>query len=169
MNSLTIRAATIDDVDTLFDLITALAGFEELTPPDESARARLAEHGFGDRPKYEAWLAEWEGAPVGYAFLFETYSTFLARPTLYLEDLFVHPDYRRRGIGKALLAHCIRLANDRGCGRMEWTCLDWNKHAQSVYEGLGAKHMSEWYLYRLTQPDIARLAGELEKPVVKRQ
>jgi GNAT superfamily N-acetyltransferase len=160
MNELTIRRTEAADADTLIDLITALAHFEELTPPDEGARARLIEHGFGERPKYEAWLAEWEGTPVGYAFLFETYSTFLARPTLYLEDLFVLPDFRGRGIGKALLAHCVRLADERGCGRMEWTCLDWNKRAQAVYEGLGARHMSEWFLYRLTQDEIKRLASE---------
>jgi len=154
-----IRPATVDDVDTLIGLITALADFEKLPPPDADARARLIDHGFGDRPKYEAWIAEWEGVPVGYSIMFETYSTFLARPTLYLEDVFVLPDYRRRGIGKALLNNCFRLANERGCGRMEWTCLDWNTRAQDVYEGLGAKRMSEWLLYRLTQADLAELAS----------
>jgi len=156
---MTIRPATVDDVDTLIGLITALADFENLPPPDADARARLIDHGFGDRPKYEAWIAEWEGVPVGYSIMFETYSTFLARPTLYLEDVFVLPDYRRRGIGKALLNNCFRLANERGCGRMEWTCLDWNTRAQDVYEGLGAKRMSEWLLYRLTQADLADLAS----------
>jgi GNAT superfamily N-acetyltransferase len=149
---LSIRRAQFADADVLLNLITALADFEQLPPPDESARARLIADGFGDRPKFEAWLAEWEGIsePVGYAFCFETYSTFLAKPTLYLEDLFVLPEFRKRGIGKALLNHCIQLAHNRGCGRMEWTCLDWNKNAQAVYEGLGAEHMREWYLYRLT-------------------
>lgn len=160
MKELAIRRAQASDADTLIDLITALAHFEELPPPDEGARARLIEHGFGDRSKYEAWIAEWEEVAAGYVFLFETYSTFLARPSLYLEDLFVLPDFRRRGIGKALLHHCFRLAHERGCGRMEWTCLDWNVRAQAVYEGLGAKRMSEWYLYRLTQDDISRLVAE---------
>lgn len=159
MTELTIRRAEAADIDTLIALITALAHFEELPPPDEEARGRLIEHGFGDRPKYEAWIAEWEGMAVGYAFLFEAYSTFLARPTLYLEDLFVLPDHRRRGIGKALLQHCFVLARERGCGRMEWTCLDWNERAQAVYKGLGARRMSEWYLYRLTQDQIADLAS----------
>jgi len=158
MSELTIRHATVDDADTLIGLIQALADFEQLPGPDHGARARLIEHGFGDRPKYEAWLAEWNGQAVGYAFLFETYSTFLARPTLYLEDLFVLPDFRRRGIGKALLTHCFKLADERGCGRMEWTCLDWNKRAQDVYNGLGAKHMGEWMLYRLTQDQLSELA-----------
>ena len=156
---MTIRPATVDDVDTLIGLITALADFENLPPPDADARARLIDHGFGDRPKYEAWIAEWEGVPVGYSIMFETYSTFLARPTLYLEDVFVLPDYRRRGIGKALLNNCFRLANERGCGRMEWTCLDWNVRAQDVYEGLGARKMNEWLLYRLTQDDLIRLTS----------
>ena len=150
-NQPTIRRAERADADTLFSLITALAEFEHLPPPDEDARARLTEHGFGERPKFEAWLAEWEGVPVGYAFIFETYSTFLARPTLYLEDLFVLPEHRKKGIGRALLRFCIQTAHERGCGRMEWTCLDWNTNAQKVYEGLGAQRMTEWYLYRLTR------------------
>ncbi|BDI28514.1 N-acetyltransferase [Capsulimonas corticalis] len=146
-----IRRAERADADSLISLITALADFERLPPPDADARARLIDHGFGDRPKFEAYLAEIDGAPgpVGYAFIFETYSTFLAKPTLYLEDLFVLPDHRKRGVGKALLSHCIALAHERGCGRMEWTCLDWNVNAQKVYEGLGANRMKEWYLYRL--------------------
>jgi len=154
---MTIRPATVDDVDTLIGLITAFAEFEKLPAPDEGARARLKEHGFGPRPKYEAWIAEWAGQPVAYSIMFETYSTFLARPTLYLEDIFVLPDYRRRGIGKALLHNCFRLADERGCGRMEWACLDWNVRAQTVYEGLGAKHLREWMLYRLTQDEISNL------------
>ena len=156
MNSLTLRRAERKDAEALIALITALAEFEHLPPPDKAAQARLVEHGFGEQPKFEAWLAEWEGAPgpIGYAFLFESYSTFLARPTLYLEDLFVLPDYQRRGVGRALLRHCVQLAHERGCGRMEWTCLDWNTKAQAVYEKLGAKHLREWYLYRLTRDDM---------------
>ena len=152
-NQTIIRKAEQADADALLALITALADFEHLPPPDAEARARLVDHGFGERPKFEAYLAELLGTPgpVGYAFVFETYSTFLARPTLYLEDLFVLPEHRKQGVGKALLRFCIRLAHERGCGRMEWTCLDWNVNAQRVYEGLGAKRMSEWYLYRLTR------------------
>lgn len=159
MTDLSIRRTVVGDVDTLLSLITALANFEDLPPPDEGARARLIEHGFGDRPKYEAWIGEWDGVAVAYAILFETYSTFLAQPTLYLEDLFVLPDHRRRGIGTALLQHCFHLASDRGCGRMEWTCLDWNVRAQAVYEGMGAKKMNEWLLYRLTEDQLANLTS----------
>ncbi len=162
-NPLIIRKAGRDDADALLALITALAEFEHLPPPDAEARARLVEHGFGERPKFEAFLAEREGAsgPVGYAFVFETYSTFLARPTLYLEDLFVLPEHRGRGVGKALLLFCIGLARERGCGRMEWTCLDWNVNAQSIYENLGAKRLSEWYLYRLTREAMEPETGTI--------
>lgn len=163
MSYVTIRQATVDDVDTLVGLISALAEYESLPGPDEGARERLRLHGFGDRPKFEAWLAEIDvdgsRLAIGYALLFETYSTFLARPSLYLEDLFVLPDHRRLGYGKELLRHCIRLAQTRGCGRMEWACLDWNTRAQSVYESLGARHMGEWMLYRLL-PDQMTTAVE---------
>lgn len=161
-HSIHLRRAVRADADALLGLITALAEFEKLPPPDAEAQARLVEHGFGELPKFEAWLAEYAGAPgpIGYAFIFETYSTFLARPTLYLEDLFVLPDYRGRGVGSALLRHCVRLAHERGCGRMEWTCLDWNTSAQAVYEKLGARRLSEWYLYRLTRERMETLLAE---------
>ena len=154
-----IRRAELKDVPVLLDLITGLAEFEKLPPPDTGARKRLIEHGFGEKPRFEAWLAEMEGKAVAYAILFETYSTFLALPTLYLEDLFVLPGYRRRGVGGQMLRHCFQLAKDRECGRMEWTALDWNTRAQGVYEALGARKMTEWYLYRLDQEGIQRAAS----------
>ncbi len=160
--SFTLRAATREDVPALLALIDALAEFEKLTPPDAAARERFAEHGFGPRPKFEAWLAFADGVetPVGYALFFETYSTFRASPTLYLEDLFVLPAYQGRGIGKALLRHCIRLACERGCQRMEWTVLDWNKNAQDFYQRLGARHLAEWQIYRLTGDTMAAAISE---------
>ena len=167
MTKFSLRRAVRDDAEALIKLIIALAEFEKLPPPDAASQARLIEHGFGDRPKFEVILAEWMESPnaprriVGYAFIFETYSTFLARPSLYLEDLFVLPDYRGRGIGSALLQECIETASARGCGRMEWTCLDWNTDAQAMYEKLGARRMSEWYLYRLTRDTLQRLAEEM--------
>jgi GNAT superfamily N-acetyltransferase len=150
-HSIAIRCATRADAPQLIELIAALAHFEKLTPPNAEEQQRLVEDGFGQRRRFEAWLAFWknEPKPTGYAVLFETYSTFRASPTLYLEDIFVLPDYRRRGIGTALLRHCIQIAHDRGSARMEWTCLDWNKKAQAVYERIGARHLSEWFLYRL--------------------
>jgi len=157
-NPLLLRRAVRADAPALIQLISALAHFEQLTPPNAEEQGRLIEHGFGERPRFEAWLACWqdEPAPVGYSIFFETYSTFRATPTLYLEDIFVLPPYRGRGIGSALLRHCIQLAHDRGCARMEWTCLDWNKKAQQVYERIGARHLSEWYLYRLTRDGMEK-------------
>jgi len=153
-----VRRATRADASALLELIVALAEFEKIPAPTEVEQQRLIEHGFGDRPRFEAWLAIWADVPkpVGYAVLFETYSTFRASSTLYLEDVFVSPAYRRRGIGSTLLRHCIHLAHERGCERMEWTCLDWNKKAQAVYERIGARHLSEWYLYRLTRDGMEK-------------
>ncbi len=157
-----LRRALRLDAPALIELICALARFEKLTPPNPEEQGRLIEDGFGERPRFEAWLAFWKDAPapVGYAVFFETYSTFRATPTLYLEDIFVLPDYRQRGIGSALLRLCIRLAHDRGCARMEWTCLDWNRKAQQVYERIGARHLSEWYLYRLTRDGMEEFLVE---------
>jgi GNAT superfamily N-acetyltransferase len=162
MSTTSIRRATRDDAPVLIGLIIALAEFEKLTPPDAEAQQRLVEHGFGERPRFEAWLAFSDSShePVGYALIFETYSSFLARPSLYLEDIFVLPEHRGRGVGSALLRHCIRLASERGCGRVEWTCLDWNTKAQCVYENLGAERLSQWLLYRLGRGRIEQLAAE---------
>lgn len=159
MNDITLRRAERTDAEAVLSLIIALADFEELPPPDAEAQARMIEHGFGESPKFEVVLADYRGAPgpVGYALLFPTYSTFLAQPSLYLEDLFVLPEYRKRGIGQALLRHCVTLAYERGCGRMEWTCLDWNTNAQAVYERMGARRMIEWYSYRLTREAMGKL------------
>lgn len=155
-----LRPAVPSDGPALVRLIIALADFEKLTPPDEAGCARLLEHGFGPKPRFETWLAivPESDEPVGYALFFETYSTFEARPSLYLEDMFVQPKYRRLGIGTAFLNQCMRLAYERGCGRMEWTCLDWNRRAQCVYETLGAQPMKEWILYRLTRDKLASRA-----------
>jgi GNAT superfamily N-acetyltransferase len=158
-----VRRAIRVDAPALIDLIVALAHFEKLTPPDAAAQERLIEHGFGRSPRFESWLAFWQDqpAPVGYALFFETYSSFEAAPTLYLEDIFVLPEMRGRGIGSALLRECIKTAKDRGCARMEWTCLDWNTRAQVAYERLGARRLSEWILYRL---DAKGMDAALKRP-----
>lgn len=149
------RAESESDAQSLLLLIGQLADFEKLAPPDQEARARFLHDGFeSNPPRFEAFLADVEGQAVGYALFFETYSTFLCRPTLYLEDLFVLPDYRGRGIGKALMNQCIQLARERGCGRMEWVCLDWNTKGQEFYHSLGARRMSEWYSYRLSRAEL---------------
>jgi GNAT superfamily N-acetyltransferase len=140
-------------------LVIALAEFEKLVPPDAAAQGRLVEDALSERPRIEVWLAFVDGAatPCGYLILVETYSSFLALPTLYIEDVFVLPEHRGAGVGGALLKKAVRLAHERGCGRLEWTALDWNVNAQRVYEQrLGAKRMSEWFLYRMTREDMSR-------------
>ena len=159
MTNITLRRAERTDADAVIGLIIALAEFENLPPPDEAAQARLIEHGFGNVPKFEVMLAEVEGAPgpIGYALLLQTYSTFLAQPSLYLEDVFVLTEYRKQGVGTALLRFCAQTALERGCGRLEWTCLDWNTNAQALYERMGARRMNEWLLYRMTRPALETL------------
>ena len=159
-NNVVVRRATREDAETLLNLVDALADYEELPRPTEDARARLVEHGFGERPRFEVFLAFAGDVAVGYTISFETYSSFLALPTFYLEDLFVLPDHRKIGAGYALFMNCVREAHARGCGRMEWQVLDWNQLAIGFYERLGAKHMREWLPYRLVQEDLARLVGE---------
>lgn len=158
MAAIFIRRAGPEDAETLLALIRALAEYERLPPPDDEALARLIEHGFGPRPRFEAFLAEIDGDPVAYAIVFETYSTFLARPTLFLEDLFVRPEARRRGVGTALLRYLAAEAVARGCGRMEWMVLDWNKPARDVYRRLGAEELDGWLLCRLTGQALQQLA-----------
>lgn len=152
-----VRKATRDDVETLLGLLDGLADYEELPRPDEGARTRIAEHGFGPQPKFEVYLAEVDGTAAGYTISFETYSTFLARPTFYLEDLFVLPEYRKLKVGYALFKNCVRQARLRECGRMEWQVLDWNDNAIKFYERLGARRLKEWLPYRLTMAELAEL------------
>jgi len=159
MNAVQVRKAQQEDGSTLLALIRALAEYERLQPPAPEAEARLLRDAFGAAPRYEAYLAELDGEPVGYAIVLETYSSFLARPTLYLEDLFVRPEARRRGAGGAMLRHLARLALERGCGRMEWTVLDWNTLARDVYRRIGAEEMDGWTTCRLTGEALRALAG----------
>lgn len=153
-----IRAATPDDVPVIAELIRALADYERLSHAvvlDESA---LRAHLFGPRPYAEVVLAEHEAAVVGFALFFHNYSTFLGRPGIYLEDLFVRPEHRGSGHGKALLSHLARLAVERGCGRLEWSVLDWNEPSIAFYRSLGAAAMDEWTVYRLTGDALTTLA-----------
>lgn len=155
-----LRPLTREHASAFCQLVIALAEFEKLPPPDETAQARLVEDALGAKPRIEVWLAfvNEDTAPCGYMILVETYSSFLALPTLYLEDLFVLPERRKAGVGGTLLKKVVSLAHERGCGRVEWTALDWNVNAQQVYEQrIGAKRMSEWLLYRMTRADMQRL------------
>lgn len=152
-----IRKATPVDGDVLCDLICALADYERLPRPDEAARERLKRDAFGESPRFDAWLAEVEGRPVGYAITFFTYSTFLALPSLYLEDIFVLPEYRSQKIGATLFKHCVKVACDAGCGRMEWQVLHWNTPAIEFYERMGAMRLQGWHPYRLTRADLEKI------------
>ena len=151
---LEIRRAGREDARALFDLITALALYEKLEPPDDEARTRMLEHGWGERPRFDAWLAVADGRPVAYAIAFETYSTFLARPTLYLEDIFVLPEHRRGGVGYQLFRTIAAEAHARGCGRMEWACLDWNEPGLNFYRKIGAGPLSDWRYFRLNRDQM---------------
>ena len=155
----TIRPCRPDDAETLVNLVRALAVYEKLEPFARAAPEAFRAHLFGPRPAAEAILAEVDGEPVGFALFFATFSTFRGQPGLYLEDLFVQPEHRGRGIGKALLATVARLAVARGCGRLEWSVLDWNAPAIGFYRSLGARPMDEWTTYRLDDEPLARLAS----------
>lgn len=145
-----IRPATPTDVPTLVALIQALAEYEKLSHEVTGRPEDLARHLFGERPYAEAVVAELDGTTVGMALYFFNFSTFLMQPGLYLEDLFVLPDYRRQGVGQALLKHLGQLALERGCGRFEWSVLNWNTPAIEFYQRMGAEIKPEWQLCRLT-------------------
>ena len=154
-----IRLATPTDIPAIIRLIRALADYEKLSHQVVVDEARLREHLFGPKPYAEVLLAEDSGQVVGYALFFHTYSTFLGRPSLYLEDLFVLPEQRGKGHGKALLARLAKLAVERDCGRFEWMVLDWNTPAIQFYESLGAALSPEWKLCRMTGEALQRFAA----------
>ena len=141
-----VRRATAADAESILKLVDALADYESLARPTSEAKKRLVTD-MGKR--FDAWIAELDGKSAGYAFVFETYSSFLALPTLYLEDLFVLPEFRSRKVGLALFSEVVEEAKRRGCGRVEWTVLDWNELAINFYKRAGAAHMKEWHLYRI--------------------
>jgi GNAT superfamily N-acetyltransferase len=145
-----IRSASAADTSTICRLIHALAEYERLSHELRLDENQLREHLFGPRPYAEVLLAEEEGEVVGFALFFHSYSTFLGKPGLYLEDLFVRPEHRRKGHGKALLRAVAELAVERRCGRLEWSVLNWNEPAIGFYRSLGAVPLEEWKVYRLT-------------------
>jgi GNAT superfamily N-acetyltransferase len=155
-----LRPATRADVKTILGLIRGIAEYERLAHEVEATEALLLEHGFGPRRIYEAILAERDGRALGFALYFYSFSTFKARPTLYLEDLFVVPAERRGGIGSRLLTRLAQIAVERKCGRMEWSVLDWNTPARDLYFKLGAKAMEEWTVFRMTPDAFGRLARQ---------
>jgi GNAT superfamily N-acetyltransferase len=154
-----IRPATSADTPTIARLIRALAEYEQLSHRVTLDESRLHEHLFGPRPFAEVLLAEDGGAVVGFALFFHDFSTFMGQPGLYLEDLFVEPAHRGQGHGKALLRALARLAVERGCGRVNWSVLDWNEPAIRFYRALGAVPMDEWTVYRLAGDALAAAAA----------
>jgi GNAT superfamily N-acetyltransferase len=156
----TLRLAQPDDCDALFYLIKALAEYENLSDKVSGNSQLLKEHLFGS-PKYaEAIIAELNHQAVGFALFFHNYSTFMTKPGIYLEDIFVLPEYRRQGIGKALLSRVAQVALERDCGRIEWSVLDWNEPAQNFYRLMGAAILDDWRICRVRGEGIAQLASK---------
>ena len=155
----TLRPAAPRDLDAIVALISELAEFEQLTHLLEVTPAKLAPHLFGERPVAECMVGEVDGEVVAFALFYTNFSTFLARPGLYLEDLYVRPAHRGSGLGKALLEHLGRLAVERGCGRFEWSVLDWNANAIAVYEKMGATVMPDWRICRISGERLAAFGG----------
>jgi len=153
-----IRPAVPSDVPAIARLIRALAEYEKLSNTVVLDEARLHEHLFGPRPYAEVLIAEDGGQVVGFALFFHNYSTFLGKPGIYLEDLFVLPEFRGRGHGKALLVELAKAAVARDCGRVEWSVLNWNTPAIEFYKSLGARALDEWTVYRLTGAELQNLA-----------
>jgi len=156
MRSIQIRAGRKADSEQFIGLVLELAKFERLEPPSESGRRRLADDIFKNK-RVNLFVAMDGKKMVGYALYFYSYSSFVAKPTLYLEDLFILEQYRRRGVGFALFRACVEEATSKRCGRMEWTVLTWNEKALRFYEKLGARRLSEWYSYRLDESSLKKV------------
>jgi len=157
-NNLEIRPARVEDVPVILELIRELATYERAPDEVTATEEQLVDVLFGERPVAEVLLAFEGKSPIGFAVFFHNFSTWLGRPGLYLEDLFVKPEKRGKGYGRALLVALAKIARDRACGRMEWAVLDWNEPAIKFYRALGAKPMDEWTVFRLTRDGIAELA-----------
>ncbi|MEE9100699.1 MULTISPECIES: GNAT family N-acetyltransferase [Pseudomonas] len=158
MPRVTLRPAVPDDIPLIIELITELADYERLVHEVKADAQRMHDHLFGPRPYAEVLIGEVDGQPQGFALFFHNYSTWLSQPGIYLEDLFVRPAARGAGLGKALLTELARLAVERGCGRLEWSVLDWNEPAIGFYRSLGARPQDEWTVYRLTGDALRELA-----------
>ena len=159
-SNLVVRPATVADVPIILELIRDLATYERAPNEVTATEEQLVDVLFGPRPAAEVLLAFEQETPVGFAVFFHNFSTWLGRPGLYLEDLFVRPEQRGKGYGRALLVHLAKIAHERGCGRMEWAVLDWNEPAIQFYKKLGAAPQDEWTVFRLTRDGIAKLAGK---------
>jgi GNAT superfamily N-acetyltransferase len=158
-SSLQLRDAARDDVPAILRLVRELAAYEKEPQAAVATEADLLRDGFGERPLFRVVMAEWEGEVVAFAFYFFNYSTWQGRPGLYLEDLFVRPSHRGKGIGKALLVHLAGIALRENCGRFVWQVLDWNEPALQFYESLGARVLKEWLTMRVEGDALRRLAN----------
>ncbi len=163
MPLLNIRPAERADIPLILGFIRELAEYEKLADQVIADAEQMAEHLFGQRPYAEVLIGEVDGLPAGFALFFHNYSTFLGKPGIYLEDLYVRASARGAGLGKALLSTLARLAVERGCGRLEWSVLNWNESAIGFYQQLGAQPLDEWTVYRLTGPALLQVAN---KPLV---
>jgi GNAT superfamily N-acetyltransferase len=159
-----VRKATEADIPHLYDLVRRLAEYERLLESFEGTEELYRRYGFSDEAIFEALIVENTGVDgpdyLGMALYYYTYSTFMGRPTLWMEDVYVLEDHRGRGIGQCILVELAKIALEKGCGRMEWTVLDWNEPSIEFFRSLGAFSLNEWTTYRLTEPEIARLAGK---------
>lgn len=157
-NKILIRESKKEDIPQILEFIKALADYEKL-PKEVTATEKILEESLFDNKKFaECLIAEFENKPAGFAIFFHNFSTFLGKPGLYLEDLFVYPEFRGKGIGKALFTKVAKIAVERNCGRMEWSVLDWNKPSIDFYLSYGAKAMDEWTVYRLTGKSLTKTA-----------
>ena len=154
-----VRGATEGDVPLILSFIRELAEYEKLSREVVATEEELRTNLFGERPFAEVLIAEYDADPAGFALFFHNFSTFLGKPGIYLEDLYVRPEFRGAGIGRILLAHLARLAKDRGCGRLEWWVLDWNAPSIGFYEKIGAVAMDDWTVYRLVGGALDDLAA----------
>lgn len=164
MSGLLLRDAAAPDVPLVLRLIRALAEYEKLLHEVQATEADVRRLLFGDPPRAWALVAEWEGEPVGFALWYYSVSTFLGRPSLYVEDVYVDPAQRNRGIGRAIFAELARRAVAEGCGRMEWSVLDWNAPSIAFYRSIGARPREGWTLQQLTGPALAALAATATGP-----
>jgi GNAT superfamily N-acetyltransferase len=149
MSEINVRRAAAEDAPTVINLLTALAEYEKLIPPDEAGQQRLKAEMASEKPRFEAYLVENDRKAIGYAIIFETYGSFMAKPKLYLEDFFILPEYRGRGAGKALFQAMIEEARIRGCAKLEWTALDWNTPAHDFYRKMGGRCIDDLQVFQL--------------------